>query len=690
MKCLSNLVMTFGLLISTSSVRSQSIDIDLNAYACESVRENQNQLSVRHIGQVINDQYNEWQEYSSQETPPRLVCIVLLLPVQRELSSDAAKDFVIESLAIGAPANNAPTAEKPSSTDPNADSKFRDAVPMPLPRPIWNTPSQPRERRKGLGGDGKGEIRRRVDGLAVEGTGGLPPPYIHQRSGESYRERAQIIGVEDRIRVSTTQSATFPFNTIGYVAMTYPTGKSFRCSGVLVSRFVVLTAGHCIHNNNEGGFVERVSFSPAQNEVTSFSPTLRPFGSNTTARWVLTTVGWGEKSGPESHPIPDYEFDLGAIQFAQPFTHTSTFMPVVFDAVGQPGHNAGYPGEVRGLYSEGLWSGSGNETFRSRVQFPANDLSLVEFAIDASGGQSGSPFWIINQVTSRRELLGLLSYGDGVNDVAGGPWYTDFNESLVRKWMTWTPDTDTNEATPAPIRVSGLRVPSVFDSSQPTSQSFLRFYNPTNVAGRVEITLADYQTGNPMAIWQSATILPGAATQIDIGSVERAAVGGAISTRGYFSLSIRPNFDGFFQHVLWKRSDGTLTNLTACDAKVSTEPRVLTNVHSSLLEVDYPSTIIIHNTSITSAAVSLGIFDARNGQRLGTYLTPLIPGNAQFIGSVSQIESQSSPRIIPGTGQFHYVVKAETSFTGFMQHLVNNGRVGVITDMTPLCSMKQF
>ena len=37
------------------------------------------------------------------------------------------------------------------------------------------------------------------------------------------------------------------------------------------------------------------------------------------------------------------------------------------------------------------------------------------------------------------------------------------------------------------------------------------------------------------------------------------------------------------------------------------------------------------------------------------------------------------------SGQFHYVIEADSAFTGFLQHLVNNVQAGVITDMATTC-----
>ena len=40
---------------------------------------------------------------------------------------------------------------------------------------------------------------------------------------------------------------------------------------------------------------------------------------------------------------------------------------------------------------------------------------------------------------------------------------------------------------------------------------------------------------------------------------------------------------------------------------------------------------------------------------------------------------EGAAHIVPSSGIYHYVVRAQAPFTGYLQHLVNNTKVGVIT-----------
>jgi len=108
------------------------------------------------------------------------------------------------------------------------------------------------------------------------------------------------------------------------------------------------------------------------------------------------------------------------------------------------------------------------------------------------------------------------------------------------------------------------------------------------------------------------------------------------------------------------------------------------NVHSTLLDQSYPSSITIVNSGFNSVAPSFGIFDARTAVRLGTYAAPSIRGNAQITRSVASIQAPAG--IVLPEGANHLVIKADQSFSGFIQHLVTNARSGVVTDVTAACT----
>lgn len=223
---------------------------------------------------------------------------------------------------------------------------------------------------------------------------------------------------------------------------------------------------------------------------------------------------------------------------------------------------------------------------------------------------------------------------------------------------------------------------ALYSGSQGSSLSFLRFYNAGAFAGTVSVSLYDPGTGQNLGTWTSPSIAPDAEQQVDIGTIETAI---GLVKRPNYEFSIDSVFDGYFQHVLYRPGDGTVTNLSTCKGAVSADPRTLIGVHSSLLGAGgFPSTIVVNNTDIAAAKITLGIYDARDGAKLGTYVTDTIAAGGQARVDVGAMEAAA--RITP-TAQYHYVIKAELTGAGFLQHLVNNQKVGIITDMTTVCLM---
>ncbi len=669
---------------------AQSTSPDLSAYDCARVGDGTSALIARHVLQYVEGQFVEWDEYLTRENTPHLVCVQQLRPTPGALSAAAAKELLTASVRVGAP-TAAAGVERMQAGTAASDGKFRDAPAMPLPKAT--EPAAGVERSQSFDPDAMSPASKRYDGApqasssssfsgAVE-TQALQEAGIERNAAGV--ERQLTFGVDDRTRVSTSTSPTYPYNTIGYLSVTYPSGGRFRCSGVLVSPYVVLTAGHCVHNNDRGGFIASATFYPAQNEASATSPTLRPNGGKSDLKWVRTTSRWTQISGPDTHLTSDYQYDLAAIEFATPFTYTSTFMPIAFSATSTTGYNVGYPAytgpgsaDDTGTFTEGQWFSSGADVSTNGQR----SIGIKEYRIDATGGQSGSPFYGVDN-----RLIGILSYGQDLDDRAGGPWYSSNNQTIVSGWAAWTPASDSTDSgtTASGNSVSGLRVSGIYDTSNTANLSFLRFYNTGVSANTVDVTLANPDDGSLMATWTSPSIPAGASLQVDVGTIERNVTGGKLTKGGYYVASIRPRFNGYFQHVMWRPAEGTLSNLTMCDTKLTNDPTRLMNVHSSRFSATYPARIVIHNTGTTTAAAILGVYDAVTGSKLGSYSTGSMPPNAEVVRSADQIEAGMG--FAPNASQGHYNIRLDASFTGTLAYRMTNATVNDTLDMTAVCTL---
>jgi subtilisin len=225
--------------------------------------------------------------------------------------------------------------------------------------------------------------------------------------------------------------------------------------------------------------------------------------------------------------------------------------------------------------------------------------------------------------------------------------------------------------------------------------TFLRFQNDTAAAGTVTVSLREAETGEVVGTWDSPNIPPRASTQFDISKLEgeaRATLQNtpvASSARPYFNLEVESTFTGYMQHIVWARAQGVLTNLSSCADGLSTDGRTLLNVHSRLID-GYPSRLRIANTGTASEPATLSFFNAANGRALGSFTTSAIPPGAALEVTLARIEGAvpalQDPAVTGSNATQQYNVKLE-NITGYVQHIVENTRAGLLIDMSPKCEL---
>jgi hypothetical protein len=302
---------------------------------------------------------------------------------------------------------------------------------------------------------------------------------------------------------------------------------------------------------------------------------------------------------------------------------------------------------------------------------PANAQTIISVAtIQSAAGITPTSTMYHYTVKIENSFSGLLQHL--VNNLRNGV-ITDMTTVCAFGIITAPPST-------AAVRQPG----PIFSSGQSASQSFLRFFNTGTTAGTVNVALSNSTTGQSLGSWTSPSIPAGASAQYPITTVE-SALGAGIAKPAYYSTTLQTQITGYFQHVLYRPADGTLTNLSTCDASVAAQAGDLINVHSSILDFGFPSSVVVSNPSTAAAAATLGIFDARNGARIGTYTTASVPAGGRLIIPVAAI--QAAIGYTPVADVYHYVIRAEGTFSGFLQHLVSNSNVGVTTDMTTMCQL---
>lgn len=188
--------------------------------------------------------------------------------------------------------------------------------------------------------------------------------------------KKSVCNTDERVKV---QSATsLPYKAICKLYMRSSTGKNFVGSGWLTHSNKVYTAGHCVYDHDEGGWMDSIIVVPGK------SGTSEPYGRYTAAR-LRTTNGWiNDKSS---------RYDMGAILLVSPVSHSDFLSPTLTDS--DVGTVCGYPNDRDG----------GDYQYRM-LDTVGNRAGRFYYQIDTAGGQSGSPL-----LKNNSTAMGIHNYG---------------------------------------------------------------------------------------------------------------------------------------------------------------------------------------------------------------------------------------------------------------------------------------
>jgi glutamyl endopeptidase len=184
-------------------------------------------------------------------------------------------------------------------------------------------------------------------------------------------------------------TTVYPARATVLITFSTPAGGS-RCTGWLIGKDTVITAGHCVApGTGSGVFYNRTSYKiyPGRNGASS------PYGSCTATK-LFSVTGW-TTSGDE-------RYDYGAIKLLCNIGTTVGWYGFFWQSaslVGLPVKTQGYPGDKP------------LTQWRSSDVVRANTVNQVFYQADTVGGQSGSPVWYNRSSTCNPCSMAVHAYG---------------------------------------------------------------------------------------------------------------------------------------------------------------------------------------------------------------------------------------------------------------------------------------
>ena len=179
-----------------------------------------------------------------------------------------------------------------------------------------------------------------------------------------------------------SDTTIFPWSAVVQIYSTFPSGRQYAGSGVIVGRNNVLTASHVVYDASEGGTAVAVGVYPGRIE------NLAPFGLYIATE--ITPYGLELDGNPNSMTAAETAYDIALLGFSEELgAETGGWMDAASFGPSGGANVTGYPSRTPDKVPDGThaWNDFGTVTNN-------RDGTLTASGIFVAPGHSGGPAWV--------------------------------------------------------------------------------------------------------------------------------------------------------------------------------------------------------------------------------------------------------------------------------------------------------
>lgn len=217
-----------------------------------------------------------------------------------------------------------------------------------------------------------------------------------------------VVGPDDRVQVGDT--AVYPWRAIASLSITAANGTSWIGTGWFIGPRLLMTAGHCVHMADQGGWARQIEVMPGRNGGTL------PYGSVVSTQFG-SVEGWTRDR--------NRDFDYGVIMLGPDQRLGDTVGTFGWESRSDAGllgatiNLSGYPGDKP----------AGTQWFHSNT-IKAVTPNTFSYDVDTAGGQSGAPVWML--FGDQRRAVGIHTNGAITGNSA-----TRINNNVANNIVFW-------------------------------------------------------------------------------------------------------------------------------------------------------------------------------------------------------------------------------------------------------------